>query len=258
MMTKPTLSLQLFSLRELGSLDAQLSAAARAGFRSVEPLGHHLQDAAGFSKALTRYELTAPTAHSGFDTLRDNPGRVAEACNACGITQLFIPQSSTFLPQETTAAWRRLGAELGRLAEQCKQDGVSVGYHNMANGFALLPTARYGLEVMFEAARGSPLVWQADIAWMSCAGANPSEWLQRYSKILVSAHVKDRAPEGANPDEDGWADVGTGTLTWPSLWRLALANGAQTLVVEHDSPRKPFEFAQTSFAYLNRFMAHSV
>ncbi len=257
MMTKPTLSLQLFSLRQLGSLDDQLSAAARAGFRSVEPLGHHLEDPAGLRRTLALYGLTAPTAHIGFDALRDDPGRVGEACSACGIKQLFIPQSSRFLPQKTTTAWQRLGAELGRLAERYKQYGVSVGYHNMADGFALLPTARYGIEVLFEAARGSPLIWQADIAWMSRAGANPAEWLQRYSKILASAHVKDRAPEDASPDEDGWADVGTGTLTWPSLWRLALANGARTLVVEHDSPRRPFEFAQASFAYLSRFMAHS-
>ncbi|MFP3541364.1 hypothetical protein, partial [Pseudomonas sp. SIMBA_044] len=87
-----------------------------------------------------------------------------------------------------------LGAELGRLAEQYRPHGISIGYHNMTAGFALLSTARYGFEVMFEAARGSPLVWQADIAWMSRAGVDPAEWLQRYAKVLVSAHVKDRAP----------------------------------------------------------------
>ena len=72
-MTKPTLSLQLFSLRELGSLDAQLSAAARAGFQSVEPLGHHLREADDLGEALARHALTAPTAHIGFDFLRDEP-----------------------------------------------------------------------------------------------------------------------------------------------------------------------------------------
>lgn len=181
----------------------------------------------------------------------------ATSVYACGITQLFVPQSASFLPPETTGGWQRLGAELGRLAESYRPHGISVGYHNKTAGFSLLSTARYGFEVMFEAARGSPLVWQADIAWLSRAGVNPAEWLQRYAKVLVSAHVKDRAPEGANPEEDGWADVGAGTLMWPSLWRLALANGAKTLVVEHDSPKRPFEFAQTSFAYLSRFMAHS-
>ena len=256
-MTKPVLSLQLFSLRELGSLDAQLSAAAKAGFQSVEPLGHQLQDAAALSEALARHGLTSPTAHIGLEFLQSEPGRVADACRACGIRELFVPQSATFLPPETTGGWQRLGAELGRLAERYAADGISVGYHNKMAGFALLPTARYGFEVMFEAARGTPLVWQADIAWISRAGVNPADWLHRYAKVLVSAHVKDRAPEGANADEDGWADVGAGTLMWPSLWRLALANGARTLVVEHDSPKRPFEFAQTSFAYLSRFMAHS-
>src|SRR5438105_1600832 len=130
-MTKPTLSLQLFSLRELGSLDAQLSAAAKAGFQSVEPLGHHLEEADALSQALARHALAAPTAHIGFEFLRDEPRRVTEACEACGITQLFVPQSITFLPPETTGGWQRLGAELGRLAEQYKPHGISIGYHNM-------------------------------------------------------------------------------------------------------------------------------
>lgn len=254
-MTKPILSLQLFSLRGLGSLDAQLAAASQAGFRSVEPLGHQLQDGDALREGLVRYGLTAPTAHIELELLQSDISMVADACNGCGIRQLFVPQSSTFLPQETTGGWQRLGAELGRLAERYRPHGVSIGYHNKTAGFALLPTARYGFEVMFEAAKGSPLLWQADIAWLSRAGTNPAEWLQRYAKVLASAHVKDRAPEGANQDEDGWANVGAGTLMWPSLWRLALANGARTLVVEHDSPKKPFEFAQTSFAYLSRFMA---
>ena len=73
---------------------------------------------------------------------------------------------------------------------------------------------------MFAEAEGTPLTWQADVAWLVRGGAEPATWLRRYSDRLVSAHVKDIAPEGTALDEDGWADVGAGVLDWKSLWQI--------------------------------------
>jgi len=254
-MTRPILSLQLFSMRGLGSLDAQLSAAARAGFRSVEPLESHLRDQDELKQGLIRHGLSAPTAHVTLDTLRREAGPILTACEVCGIGELFVPHPAPPASQETARAWQRLGRELGALAERFKRDHIALGYHNKMAGFTRLLGGRYGFELMFDTAKGSPLTWQADIAWLSRAGVVPEEWLHRYAPILASAHVKDQAPEGARKDEDGWSDVGSGILVWPLLWRAALLNGARTLVVEHDNPRQPTEFATRSFAYLSRFMS---
>jgi len=74
--------------------------------------------------------------------------------------------------------------------------------------------------------------------------------LERYRDRLVSAHVKDIAPSGGNLDEDGWADVGQGTLDWPRLWREALARGARWMVLEHDKPSDAVRFARVSRTFL--------
>ncbi|OWV94126.1 sugar phosphate isomerase/epimerase [Rhizobium sp. R693] len=254
-MMHPKLSLQLFSMRGLGPLDLQLRAAASAGFQFVEPLEDHLQDSAELVSGLRRYGLKAPTAHIGLDSLRAKSQELIDACNECGVETVFSPHPWRTFNGHGEIAWRKLGVELADLAERLGDQRIAFGYHNQSAGFAAMSGARCGIDVLFEAARGSRLRWQADIGWIHNAGASPSEWLRRYQRLLDSAHVKDRAPEGANADQDGWADVGAGVLIWPSLWREAIRCGAKTLVVEHDNPKDPSEFARRSFEYLNRFLA---
>jgi sugar phosphate isomerase/epimerase len=253
-MTKPMLSLQLFSMRGLGDLGTQLEKAASAGYGAVEPLEGHLRDVDSLQAGLVRNGLVAPSAHVGLEALRSERRRFVEACQQCGIGQLFVPHPAPLVAKETKAAWQRIGHELGALSEQMKADGIALGYHNKTAGFERTIGGRYGFELMFEAARGSPLTWQADIAWLARAQPNAIEWIRRYAGVLVSVHVKDQAPDDMDPDEDGWANVGSGVLLWPSLWRAAMASGARLFVVEHDNPRLPFEFAARSYAYLSRFL----
>ena len=45
-------------------------------------------------------------------------------------------------------------------------------------------------------------------------GADPLEWMRPYGNRITAVHVKDIAPAGESADEDGWADVGHGTVDW--------------------------------------------
>lgn len=249
----PIIALQLFSTRNLGSLEDQLSAVSSAGFPAVEALEEHLAQPVQLRRMLDAYGLIAPSAHVSLQTLKRDRPRILDACQTSRIHQLFVPTVSDVLRTASTDGWRRLGDEMGDLADALKRDGITLGYHNKSTEFSLLPGGRYGFEVLFNAARDSALRWQADIAWLTRAGLDPVEWLQRYRRVLVSAHIKDQAPVGSNVDEDGWSDIGAGVLTWPSLWKAALDCGAMSLVLEHDNPKEPLEFVKRSFAYVSRF-----
>ena len=58
------------------------------------------------------------------------------------------------------------------------------------------------------------------------------------------------APVGENLDEDGWTDVGHGTLNWGQLWRDCRATPAQWMVIEHDNPIHFERFVRRSFEFL--------
>jgi len=244
------LSLQLYSLRGLGGTEAQLDAAVRAGFRLVETVGGQLSDPKRLRSELDARSLSAPTGHIGIAALRGDPSRVASAAAEVGIVQLFMPAYPESERGNTAASWRRAGEELGEIATYFAGQNIGLGYHNHFWELDVLDDGRTALESFFDGAKGSPLVWQADVALLARAGTDPILWMDRYRHLLVSAHVKDQAPASMKTDEDGWTDVGAGILDWDALWAAARKGGARTMVVEHDNPKDPAGFATRSHTFL--------
>jgi sugar phosphate isomerase/epimerase len=244
------LSIQLYTMRSLGDLDLILDAVAEAGYRQVETVGAQLDDAAATKAKLDARGLKASSSHVGLAALRERPDAVIEASRTLGVDQLFMPA----VPQDqrvmAAGGWRALGQELARMSERLRGQGIELGYHN--HDWELKPKdgAKTALELIFEAAEGSPLTWQADVAWLVRGGVEPKAWLNRYRSRLTSAHVKDIAAPGQNQDEDGWADVGSGMLDWRDLWQACRDAGARWMVVEHDRPKDPARTARASFAFL--------
>lgn len=244
------LSIQLYTLRSMGDLDRILDAVAAAGYRHVETVGSHLDDARGTRAKLDERGLKASSSHVGLATLRERPEAVADAAKTLGFEQLFMPAVPAEQRAMAADGWRALGRELGELAERFKAQGVELGYHNHHWELELKEGGKTALELLYEAAAGSPLTWQADVAWLVRGGVEPKAWLERYRDRLVSAHVKDIAPAGQNEDEDGWADVGSGVLDWRDLWQACRDAGARWMVVEHDKPGDPARSARASFDFL--------
>ncbi|MGI9487915.1 MAG: sugar phosphate isomerase/epimerase family protein [Geminicoccaceae bacterium] len=244
------LSIQLYTLRELGDLDRVLEAASHAGFRYVELIGAHLEDPAKTLRRLETHGLQASSTHVGLNQLREKPEAMMEACEMLGIDELYMPAVPPKDRDMDAAGWRALGAALGEIAEDFQIRGLHLGYHNHHWELEAKEGEKTALELIFEAAGSAPLTWQADVAWLVRGNANPESWLSHLRDRLRSAHVKDIAPDGENQDEDGWTDVGAGTLDWPRLWQVYRTGGAGWMVVEHDKPADPAGSARRSYDFL--------
>jgi sugar phosphate isomerase/epimerase len=119
---------------------------------------------------------------------------------------------------------------------------LSFAWHNHDFEFAALPDGSHPIEHVL----GLDLLWEADFGWVVRGNADPEACLDRYRGRIPLVHVKDIAPIGQNIDEDGWADVGMGTLPWPTLWDKCVAAGAEIMIVEHDNPSDFERFARVS------------
>jgi sugar phosphate isomerase/epimerase len=244
------LSIQLYTLRLMNDLDRILDTVAAAGYRHVETIGGHLDDAANVRAKLDARGLSVSSSHVGLAALRERPEAIVAACRTLGFDRLYMPAVPPEQRQVDAAGWRAIGRELGQLAERFQKDGIQLGYHNHHWEMQPKEGGETALELLFEAAAGSPLSWEADVAWLVRGGVDPKLWMRRYSHLLTAAHVKDIAPPGQNEDEDGWADVGSGVLDWHDLWKATRAAGATWMVVEHDKPRDPARTVKASFDYL--------
>jgi sugar phosphate isomerase/epimerase len=249
------ISIQLYSLRSLGDPERILDIVAEAGYRNVETLGSHLDDAKATRARLDARGLKASSGHTSIAALRERPDAIIEACKTVGFSLLLMPSVPPEQRDSDAAYWRALGKELGGMAERFQRQGIQLGYHNHNWELKQKEAGKDALTILFEAAGGSPLAWEADVAWLVRGGADPKALMTRYRDRLVAAHVKDIAPAGQNLDQDGWADVGSGVLDWKDLWQSCRANGAKWMVVEHDKPADPARTARACYAYLSRLAA---
>jgi sugar phosphate isomerase/epimerase len=103
------------------------------------------------------------------------------------------------------------------------------------------------MDILLEAA--PDIAWEADLAWIVRGGRDPLEYIERYANRLSAIHVKDIAVTGENLDQDGWADLGAGTLDWSSLLQACRSTSNDLIfALEHDKPSDPVGYASRSAA----------
>ena len=229
------IAIQLYTLRDYGTLEEQLALVSEAGYPAVELVGTHNLSAEEMLALLDEYGLETPTAHIGMEMLRNDLESVIDFANNVGIETVVMP----WLPAEerpgTAEGWQELGQELGEIGARLQEEGLQLAYHN--HDFEMQEIdGRLALDWLLEDAEPGNLMWQADVAWIARGGQDPAELLKRYEGRVVSIHAKDVAPEGENEDQGGWADVGYGTLNWDEVLAAAAQAGADWYIVEHDQP----------------------
>ncbi len=238
------LSLQLYSARNFPPLDEQLATLAGLGFQKVEPYGGLLDKAGDLEDGLRRHGLSAPSSHVGMSSLTSDLARTLAAAKALGTDLLIVPAISPDERPTDSDGWRGFGRQLAGLQASLGAEGIRLAWHNHDFEFAKTADGLFPLDLIFE---GAPnLLWQADIGWIERAGQDSVEWINRYSDRIVAFHIKDMAPSGQNADEDGWADVGKGTIDWARLLPIMQATKAELYVLEHDNPNDFNRFAARS------------
>lgn len=243
------LSLQIYSLRNVGDFEAQLALARAAGFEWVESVADHGLGAQGFAQALARHGLKLSSMHASLELLETDPARVVEACRATGNTLVVMPWLPRGEISSSGAGWSALGRRLAAIGEVLAAQGLRLAYHNHDFEF-LAYDGRMAIEWLFDAAPAAQLGWEADLGWVRRAGQDPLAWVRRYADRLVAVHAKDIAPDGPRRAEDGWCALGQGIVGWPTLLP-ALREHCALFVFEHDNPpAAPLATLQVSLALL--------
>jgi sugar phosphate isomerase/epimerase len=242
-------SYQLYSSRKFPPLKDTLSMLASAGYAGVEGYGALYADpgkVAELTAHLKDSGLAMPTGHFSLDMLEGEPARVLEIARALGIETIYCPHIAADQRPSDRAGWVGFGRRLHEAGKPIRDAGLGFGWHNHDFEFKALPDGTLPQEAIFE---GAPdLEWEADIAWVIRGGADPLHWIGAFGDRVSSVHVKDIAAAGENADEDGWADVGHGSVDWKGLMVALRGTGAKHFIMEHDNPSDDARFARRSLA----------
>ncbi len=232
-------SFQLYSARNYPPLSDVLTMLANHGFQEVEGFGgiYGALDAAGnasLKALLDQNGLTMPTGHFSLEALETNIDGVLALASTMKMDSIFCP---FIMPDDRPvdgAGWQQFGGRLQKAGAPYRAAGFDFGWHNHDFEFFATPDGSLPIDRIFDG--GPDLSWEMDVAWVVRGGADPFAWIEKYKDRITAVHVKDIAPTGENSDEDGWADVGYGTIDWKGLMAALKATKAGHFIVEHDNP----------------------
>lgn len=247
------ISYQLYSSRDAGAWRDTIAMLAAAGYTQVEGFGGAYEDAGAFRALLDEHGLSMPSGHFfPLDTLETDFDQSISTAHTLGITRLFCPAPTEPYQKGTTSeAWTELAQRLEAVAKKVQDKGLRFGWHNHHWEFMPLENGVRPMQILLDHAPS--IEWEIDVAWVVRGNADPMAWIAERGDRISTAHVKDIAPEGECADEDGWADVGHGTLDWPALMQALRAKGADLFVMEHDKPSDATRFATRSVAAFREY-----
>lgn len=247
-------SYQLYSSRNFPPMSDTFTMLAKAGYTAVEGYGALYADDAAVEATragLAATGLTMPTGHFSLAMLEGEVAKVLAIAGALKMERLYCPHLMPADRPDDADGWKAFGARLQAIGAPYKAAGYGFGWHNHDFEFKALPDGSIPQDRMFEGGPG--LEWEMDVAWVIRGGADPLLWIEKYKDRITAAHVKDIAPAGENTDEDGWADVGQGTVDWPAIIAALRAAGVTHFVMEHDNPKDHTRFATRSIAAVKAF-----
>ncbi|WP_306262125.1 sugar phosphate isomerase/epimerase [Pararhizobium sp. IMCC21322] len=247
-------SYQLYSSRNFTPMSDTFAMLTDLGYKSVEGYGGIYASKAAIDSLkvdLADSGLTMPTTHMDLNLVENEPGQAIEIAKLLGIKSIFVPHLAVDQRPTDADGWRAFGKRLQAAGKPLCDAGIAFGWHNHDFEFSTLPTGELPIDLIFE---GGPLLhWEADIAWIARGGKNPLDYIKKFGDRLTAAHIKDIAPEGEKADEDGWADVGDGTMDWPAIMAALRKTKAEAFVMEHDNPSDDRRFAERSLKAAKQF-----
>jgi sugar phosphate isomerase/epimerase len=248
-MTYIPVAVQMFTLREESAQDfaGTLKKVAELGFDGIEFAGYGGLTAKEVRALLDEFGLQAAASHVPLEELENNLYQVIEDQKVLGSHYVVCPY---LLPgRRSIEDYKALISFLDQAGETCLREGITLCYHNHDFELERLSNGKTKLEAIFEKTNANNVKTELDVYWLTKAGENPVEWMNRYKNRTPLIHLKDMTTDG----EQFFAELGTGGVDIEAVLRKGEENGVEWWVVEQDmSRRTPFESIEISINYLKK------
>ena len=242
-----TPALQLYSMRDCEDQIALLAQLRDMEITQVEGYGGVYGDPSAYRAAMDANGISMPSGHMGLDDIETDFEATLDVAKTLGIARIFAPYLDEKDRPDTADGWTALGHRLNSSAKKYAGQGITFGWHNHDFEFVALDDGSIPMDLLLDAAPN--IGWEADLAWIVRGGRDPMHYVQRYGDRLSAIHVKDIAASGTNLDEDGWSDLGAGTMDWASLLQACRSASSDLIyALEHDKPGDPIGYASRSSA----------
>ena len=244
---QPKVGLQLYTVRDLMQKDfvGTLGAVAKLGYPSVQYAGYGGLSARELKKLLDDLGIEAAGSHVGIEALEQRTDAEITFCLEAGTRDVIIPAMPAAW-RDNEAGYRKLADAMNRIGARCQALGARLSYHNHGFEFARFNGQR-GIDITLGACAPDLVAFEPDVYWIKVGGADPVEYIKKYSGRTPLIHIKDMTA-GPTPT---YAEIGEGIIDFAPIFAASEASGAEYYVVEQDFCARPaLESARVSLEHL--------
>jgi sugar phosphate isomerase/epimerase len=252
------LGVQLYTVRNvIGKAEEEtLRRIAELGYTELETTGQN--DLGKIGPILAKYKLQPVSTHLDSGLLKGSAApdlsKSIETAHRHGVKFLVFP----YLPPDQRGdadGYRKLADKLNVAGKQCQAAGLTFCYHNHAFEFGGAKGQR-PIDILEERLDKKLVNFELDLFWVSVAGNDPVEMLQKYRGRVPLVHLKDKL-KGApvmfdeRVPKETFQEVGSGTLDFPAILKASEKAGVKHYFVEQDqTPGDPVDSLAKSYRYL--------
>ena len=147
-----TVSLQLYSMRDVADQIALLSKLPSMGITRVEGYGGVYGDPKVYRAAMDANGITMPSGHMGLNDIEEDFDATMDIVRTMGITRVYAPYLEEKDRPTTTAGYVDLAKRLNAASLRYAEHGISFGWHNHDFEFFALPDGSIPMEILLETA----------------------------------------------------------------------------------------------------------
>lgn len=244
--------LQLYTLRDVIPADPKgtLKQVAGYGYKQIE--GYEGDQGiywgmthTDFKKYMDDLGMTLVSSHCNIE--KDFEKKAAQA-GEIGMKYLISPYIGA---QKTVDDYKKYADKFNKLGDICKKNGLRFAYHNHGYTFTSFE-GQMPQDILMQNTNADTVDYQMDIYWVVTPGADPVAWLKKYPNRFRLCHVKDRMKNAPAKEENASCDLGTGSIDFPPILKVAKENGMQYYIVEQEKYEgtTPMKSIETNAAYM--------
>jgi sugar phosphate isomerase/epimerase len=203
--------------------------------------------------------MRVPSAHTDYETLQTNMAGLAKASSVLGFEYVVLPA----IPEErrkTLDDYKRVADDFNKIGAEAKKHNLKFAYHNHGYGFKEME-GKIPIDMLFEMTDANSVFLEMDIYWTVAGGADPVDYLKKYSNRYHLMHVKDMKEKKTFSGDGGtsqqWIELfpymttaGSGVLDLKKIIEQAQISGVKHFFVEQDMVASPEVALKKSADYL--------
>ncbi|HEY5563727.1 MAG TPA: sugar phosphate isomerase/epimerase [Clostridiaceae bacterium] len=252
-------------------LFAALSKLGDLGFNGIEFLSFFGKSGESVREKLEELDMVSLGNHVGYNEFLSDIKGTLDLHKKAGCKYITVGTIPTIgLPggEKFSGTIK----QLTKLGQTCKEEGITLLYHNHAGELTKKIQGKYILEVILDEIPGDCLALEPDLGWMAIGGADPSFFLEKYKNRCPVIHLKDFYASdisrignvGDLGDKRGTVDngnfefrpLGYGIANIPIYMDKVLACDPEWIVIDHDLAydRNSYEDLKVSLSYVKQLI----